>query len=272
MTTQFLKGADGIIAFDDSGTAGPLVICVPGMGDLRQQYRFLSPQLVAAGFRVVTMDLRGHGESGVGWSDYSTSAVGSDIISLVKHLNAGPAFIIGHSMAAGSAVWATAERPDLIAGQVLIGPFVRAQPASAAEQLVIRLGMVRPWGVHVWSIFYKSLYPTARPADFSAYCAALKSNLREPGRFEAVQRMMWRPNEQIEKRLASGKRPTLVVMGSKDPDFKKSGPEGEGRWLADRAHGELLMVEGAGHYPHAEMPEQAGPKIASFLLQHGNTQ
>jgi hypothetical protein len=37
------------------------------------------------------------------------------------------------------------------------------------------------------------------------------------------------------------------------------------------------MIEGAGHYPHVEMPEQTGPIILDFLRQparqgaaHGN--
>ena len=48
MTTQFLMLAAGKIAYDDQG-AGPLVVCVPGMGDSREQYRFLAQDLVAAG-------------------------------------------------------------------------------------------------------------------------------------------------------------------------------------------------------------------------------
>src|SRR5580692_1226207 len=78
--TQFLKLPDGQIAYDDSGGTGPLIICVPGLGDVRQQYRFLAPRLVAAGFRVVTIDLPGHGESSVDWPDYSPAAVGADIV------------------------------------------------------------------------------------------------------------------------------------------------------------------------------------------------
>lgn len=49
-TTKFLDRPGGRIAYDDSGGAGPLVICAPSLGDLRQEYRFLTPQLVATGF------------------------------------------------------------------------------------------------------------------------------------------------------------------------------------------------------------------------------
>src|SRR5690349_11077388 len=41
--TSYLDRPGGRIAYDDSGGTGPLVIAVPSMGDLRQEYRFLRP-------------------------------------------------------------------------------------------------------------------------------------------------------------------------------------------------------------------------------------
>ncbi len=114
MNTQYLERTQGRLAFDDRGT-GPLVICVPSMGDVRQEYRFLAPILVEAGYRVVTMDVRGHGESSVNWPDYSVTAIGADILALIRHLNAGPTLLVGNSMAGGASVWAAAEAPELIA-------------------------------------------------------------------------------------------------------------------------------------------------------------
>jgi len=59
------------------------------MGDLRQEYRFLSGQLVEAGYRAVSMDVRGHGETSIGWGDYSVAGVGADMVGLIRHLDAG---------------------------------------------------------------------------------------------------------------------------------------------------------------------------------------
>jgi len=83
MNTQYLEHENGQIAYDESGS-GPLVICVPSMGDLRAEYRLLTPQLTAAGFRVVCMDVRGHGESSTAWGDFSVAGVGSDILALIQ--------------------------------------------------------------------------------------------------------------------------------------------------------------------------------------------
>src|SRR5512136_1213613 len=110
MTTSFLENDGGKIAYEELGS-GPLAVCIPGMGDVRGEYRFLGPQLAAAGFRAVSLDLRGHGESSVGCEDYSVAGVGSDVVALIRKLEADPAFIIGTSMGGGAAVWAAAEIP-----------------------------------------------------------------------------------------------------------------------------------------------------------------
>ncbi|HVO41866.1 MAG TPA: alpha/beta fold hydrolase, partial [Aggregatilineales bacterium] len=86
MPTQFLTLTEGKLAYDDQGT-GPLVLCVPGLGDLRAEYRFLAPRLAEAGYRVITMDVRGHGATSAQWPDYRVEAVGSDILALIRHLD-----------------------------------------------------------------------------------------------------------------------------------------------------------------------------------------
>lgn len=263
MLTQFLTQNGGKIAYDDTGT-GPLVVCAPSMGDLRGEYRFLAPQLAAAGYRVVTMDLRGLGESSTGWIDYSVAGVGGDLVALIRHLAAGPAVIVGTSMAAGAAVWAAAEAPEVVSGLALIGPFVRGETTST-NALLYKALFARPWGVSAWLWYYRTLYPSRKPADFAEYTAALRTNLQEKGRFEALQAMIQASKAASEARLPRVNTPVLVVMGSKDPDFKP--PEQEATWVATQLKGRVAMVEGAGHYPHAEMPEVTAPAILQFLSQ-----
>lgn len=261
MTTQYMTHQSGRIAYDVAG-AGPLVLCAPSMGDVRAEYRFLTPLLVAAGYRVVTMDLRGLGESSTQWADYSVAGIGSDMLALLRHLDSGPAVIVGTSMAAGAAVWAAAEAPDLVAGLVLIGPFVRGE-TSATNALLYSLLFNRLWGVQAWQWYYSTLYPTHKPADFAAYSAALGVNLKEPGRLAALQAMMRASKAAAAERVGKVSAQALILMGSRDPDFAK--PEEEARWVANAIGGRYVMVEGAGHYPHAEMPEVTAPLITEFL-------
>ncbi|HUA32454.1 MAG TPA: alpha/beta hydrolase [Candidatus Binataceae bacterium] len=262
-TTQFLAVGDGKIAYDDSGGSGPTIICVPGLGDVRGQYRFLAPLLVKARFRVVTMDLRGTGESSAGWPDYTPAATGDDIVAMVKHLGVERAWVVGNSFAGASAIWAAASAPQQIAGIVLIDPFVRDTPVGIGPRLALALGMHRPWGPAFWVMYYKSLYKTEPPADLDAYVTALKTNLKEPGRFEALQAMVDAPKAPCEARIKDVHAPALVIMGAADPDF--SDPKAEADLVTARLHGQAFMVAGAGHYPHAEMPQAVADEIVAFI-------
>ena len=66
----------------------------------------------------------------------------------------------------------------------------------------------------------------------------------------------------VEARLDEVTAPVLVVMGERDPDFKDAAAEA--RWIAGRLHGDLLLVPGAGHYPHVEDPQLVNPAIVEF--------
>jgi pimeloyl-ACP methyl ester carboxylesterase len=261
MNTKILKQGNAMVAYDDQGS-GPLVICIPSMGDVRGEYRFLIPQLVSAGNRVVSMDVRGMGESSTEWDDFSVTGVGRDLLALIRKLDAGPALVIGTSMAAGAAVWAAVEEPALIRGMILVGPFVRGE-GNRFMSALFSLMFARPWGAAMWTKYYSMLYPTCKPDDFAQYSAALKANLKEPGRLEGLQRMIHASKRASEERISSVTQPSLVIMGSKDPDFKS--PETEARWLAEHLKTEYKMIENAGHYPHAEMPEVAGPLMLRFI-------
>jgi pimeloyl-ACP methyl ester carboxylesterase len=139
--TEFLEIAEGRIAFDDTKGFGPLVIAIPGMGDLRGEYRFLRPALVEAGYRLVTMDVRGHGESSVAREDYSARAIGHDALALIDHLNVGTAIIIGTLFAAGAALWAADTAPSRVKGVVLFGPIVRDLPQSFFANAALNVGL-----------------------------------------------------------------------------------------------------------------------------------
>jgi len=261
--TSYLNQPGGRIAYDVRGT-GPLVVCVPGMGDVRSVYRFLAEALVQAGFSVATMDLRGHGESDASFDAYDDVAAGTDVVALVEHLG-GPAILVGNSMGAGAACWAAGERRDLAAGLVLIGPFVRDASAGGLGSLLFHLALLRPWGRAAWGAYFKSLYPSRRGVEFDAHFAEVAANLRTPGHWDAFVTTTRTSHAPAEAHLGAVRAPTLVVMGEADPDFPD--PVAEARWIAEQLDAQVLMVPGAGHYPQAEFPEVVSPAVVEFALR-----
>src|SRR5256885_9363570 len=140
--TEYLDVADGRIAYDVTGS-GPLVVLSHGIGDRRQAYRFLAPKLAQAGYRVANADLRGHGESSMGWKSVTgkdaitRTDIAGDLLALIRHLG-GPAVIVGHSISGGAATIAAAMEPELVSGIVEINPFTKTQKISLGGLLRIR--------------------------------------------------------------------------------------------------------------------------------------
>ncbi len=174
---------------------------VPGMGDLRGAYRFLVPPLRDAGYRVVSTDLRGHGGSDTTFASYGDVETGADIVALIEGLGGGPAIVVGNSMGAGAAVYAAAERPELIHGLVLIGPFVRNGKVSASKGR----SCGSPWPDHgqlpTWNAYLPKLYKGKSPVDFAAYRKSVVASLRRPGYAKAFSLTTRTDHSVAESRL-----------------------------------------------------------------------
>ena len=264
-TPQYLSRPEGRVAYDVAGD-GPLVLLVPGMGDLRGTYRFLAPALVAAGYRVASTDLRGHGDSDPSFASYGDVETAGDLVALIEALG-GPAVIVGNSMRAGAAAYVAAERPDLVRALVLVGPFVRDGSISAFTRILMRVAMATPWAAMSWKAYAPKFYAGHRPDDFDTYLPEVIASIKRPGHTKAFSLTTRTSHAPVEARLAEVSAPTLVVMGEQDPDFPD--PSAEADWIASALHGTVLMVDEAGHYPQSQQPELVATAIGSFLAEAG---
>ncbi len=263
--TRYLSRPDGRIAYDVDGE-GPLVVLVPGMGDLRATYRFLAPVLRGAGYRVAATDLRGHGDSDATFASCGDAETAADVLALIEALG-GPAVIVGNSMGAGAAVMVAAERPDQVNGLVLVGPFVRNGKMSAMQRVLFRVAMAPLWAPTAWKSYLPKLYAGQRPVDFDTYRAQVVAALHLPGHAKAFSRTTHTNHDPAEARLGEISAPTLVIMGDRDPDFPD--PKGEASWIAETLHGEVAMVAEAGHYPQSQQPKVTSNAVLSFLTALG---
>jgi pimeloyl-ACP methyl ester carboxylesterase len=206
------------------------------MGDLRRSFRHQVPAFVEAGFRIATMDLRGHGDSDTTFTEYDDRAAASDVLALVEHLG-GPAVLIGNSMGAGAVTLAAARQPAAVRGLLLIGPFVRNAPIPLVKRLGFRLAMAGPWASRVWLSYLPTMYPGRRDEDFAEHRRAIQESLHRPGRRRAL---------------------TATTRTSHAP---------VAALVADRLRGRWVGIDDAGHYPHAEFPERTTPLLLDFTRE-----
>lgn len=262
--TQHLMVPGGRIGYDVQGQ-GPRLVLLPGMGELRSTYRHLVPELVAAGYQVVTADLRGHGDSDATFATYGDEQTASDLTALLHHLGS-PAVVVGNSMAAASAVLVAAEHPDLVDALVLLGPFVR-NPVNGSwvKQVMFRVMMARPWARAVWNAYLPTLYSGRKPEDFHDYRQSVIAAMKRPGYATAFRLTTRADHAAAERALTSVQVPSLVLMGERDPDFPD--PAAEAAWIGETLGGRVQMVADAGHYPQAQQPEATAQAIVAFLQE-----
>jgi pimeloyl-ACP methyl ester carboxylesterase len=275
--TEFLDIEGGRIAYEVAGD-GPLIVLSPGIGDSRQVFRFLAPELARSGFRVVSADIRGHGESSVGaWKAISRTDVAGDLLALVRHLDGGPAVIVGSSLSGGAATIAAATAPELVAGIIELDPVTRKAGFSIgglfrvrryrrATGLLTRVMVLR--SLKAWMKYLDVAYPQ-KPADYEAYMSALRSRLSEPGRMAEFLKTLKTSAVDAGDALPRISCPALVIMGDEDPDFADPRAEAEGIVASMPAGlGSFTMIEGAGHYPHAQTPDEVAGLVAGFIRMH----
>lgn len=258
---QPISSDGGTIAYTERGH-GPFVVCVPGMGELASSFSAFAELLAAKGYRVVTADLRGHGDSSADFASYGDLETARDIAAIIRHLGA-PAVIVGNSLAAGSAVIVAADHPELVSGLVLTGPFVRNPKANPVLMFIFRAMTARPWAATVWKSYLPSLYAGTKPGNLTEHVAAVAASIKRPGYARAFSLTTRTDHAPAEAALPRVSAPALVVMGVLDPDFAK--PVAEAEWIRDALGAELLLVDDAGHYPHAQHPQLVAEAVDSFI-------
>lgn len=273
--TEFIDVDGGRIAYDATGD-GPLVVLAPGMGTTRNAYRFLMPKIVAAGYRVADVDLRGHGESSMGFTSYTRTDTANDLLAVIRHLG-GPAVVVGNSFAGGSATIMAATAPELITAIVEMCPFTRVAKVDLralvtnprhrkGALLLLRTAMTG--SIRTWTRYLDHAYPGPKPADYDANLAELLVNLRA-GAMTAARKMGMVQPTDAQARLANVHRPALIMMGTLDPDWPDNRAEAEAIVAAmPEGVARYVMIEGAGHYPHAQYPDQVAAALLPFLAEH----
>ncbi|SBT48267.1 alpha/beta fold hydrolase [Micromonospora auratinigra] len=258
MTISQVERDGGTIAYEVHGE-GPLVVLAHGMGENRAAFRHLVPRLVAAGYRVASVDVRGHGDSSPHWPTYAPAEVGGDLLAVVRALGGGPATLVGSSSSGAAIVFAAADGPELVNGIVQVSPFVTQAKPNPVLALLQAAVLRSP---RLFGMFHKTLFPAARPADDAAYRKEMVARLR--GRMDAVRGVVAPVDPHWSTRAREVRQPVLVLMGTKDPDFKDPGAEAR---AARRLFGtaEARMVDDSGHYPHADQPEATAADLVEFL-------
>lgn len=250
--------ADGAaLPFDDEGH-GPLVVLVHGFTQTRVSWATVA-RLLAPDHRVRRVDAPGHG---------AAADVRSDLVDGARRLGAagGRAVYVGYSMGGRLALRLALDRPDLVAGLVLLG--ATAGIDDAEERAARRRGdglladRLEADGVAAFLERWLSLPLFADlapdPDDVAARLANTPEGLASSLRLAGTGTM----DPPWWDELAAIEAPTLVLAGERDPKFTDLGHR---LAAAIGPSASFAPVPLAGHAAHLEQPHTVVDLVRAFL-------
>jgi pimeloyl-ACP methyl ester carboxylesterase len=264
----------GSLHVHEAGSGPPVVLLHPGPGLDGSVFFPGALTLADAGFRVLAVDLPGNGRSPAGdETDWTLAGFARAIERLAGELGLEDWTLLGHSFGGFVAAQHLVDFPQSAARLVIScsdveedrPPGVTEDPFEDVLESVAaafeREGSVstpeecRAVWLDQMPFFAAEVERAAAMLDDVIFTPVMHHE-RDWGELHALDA------------LAATDKPVLAITGDRDP----IGPLAVARRVADAApRGEMLVVEGAGHFPFAEAPERYWPAVADWLKRLSRT-
>lgn len=224
----------------------------------------------AAGLRVLTPDLPGHGANlPVSSDDYTIEAATDQIAGLLKQDETGPVHLLGYSMGGRLALYFALHYPQKVRSLILES----ASPglATAGERAARRASddaladRIEREGIPAFVSFWESLplwkSQEKLPAEARLWLHEKRLQNNPRGLAESLREMGTGAQPSLWERLGELAMPVLLLVGAEDTKFVAIN-----RQMAEAMpHARLLIVPGAGHTIHLEQSEFFCQEVSRFV-------
>ena len=130
-----VTSADGVsIAYETFGKGSTALVFVHGWSCDKSYWKG-QIEYFSKAYRVVNIDLGGHGESGLGRKDWTIYSFGTDVAAVIKHLSLERVILIGHSMGGDVSADAALLLPGRVAGLIMVDVYKKLGAGRPAEQI-----------------------------------------------------------------------------------------------------------------------------------------
>ena len=249
----------------------PCVVLIHGLGLNRACWQWTSPAL-ADGYRVLSYDLYGHGESAVPPETPSLSLFSRQLQGLLDHCGIADAVIVGFSLGGMIARRFAQDCPDRARALIILhSPHQRSAQAQAA--ILARVEQARDQGPHstveaALERWFTEGFRAANPAMMETVRGWVTANRKEV--YHRIYRVLAEGIDEITAPVPPLTCPALVITG--DEDYG-NGPEMTRAIAAEIAGAQALILPGLRHMALAEDPDAVNTPLRRFLdgLRKGAT-
>jgi pimeloyl-[acyl-carrier protein] methyl ester esterase len=281
-TTHVVESRDGTkLHVTDAGSGRPIVF----IHGLALTHEVWLPQLRALRdrYRVLGLDIRGHGDSAPGVEGYSPTLFAEDLAAVLESLDLGDAILVGHSLGGCTIGQFASDHGDVlrerVVGLVFVGTYASALAGegwfrerfgrTSTRLMAATMGRRKqptepPMGRLVTAMTKRSFGGSAEPSDIRRL---VEIGIRTPPAVAAAC-ALGNLTYDVSDRLRDVDVPALVVVGAKD---RTAPPRSARRLAASLPNAELVVVDGVGHPVGLQRPRELADLIDAFSRGGGGS-
>lgn len=266
--------ANGIFMNYEVAGSGKWLLLIHGMGDNLGAWYNQVP-VFSQRYRVLTYDVRGHGQTEAPEGEYSTDVWAQDLHGLLGALEIERAYVLGYSMGGMVAVNLALQHPEMVEALILANSGGARRPTMSeeqmrqmAEQRRMRMERVEREGLAATmdestAMMFSPGFPERNKEAFERYKAVRLKN--DPQSYLRMMRSMGTMFGGAPPDLSKIQCPTLIIGGEHDGLMGAEGAKATQQAIA----GSQLKIMPTGHASAIEQPEEFNKAVMDFLAGLG---
>lgn len=260
-TRPVVPSSDGVpIAYECHGTGQITLLFVHGWSCDRSYWRE-QVAFFSNGFKVVLVDLAGHGQSGFGRKDYTMRAFAEDVAAVVDSLDAQKVILIGHSMGGGVIAETARLLPDRVIGLVGIDTLQDVGYSMTSEELE---EMVRPFEEDFASGVRDFLSTMFVPESDKKLAEWIRADMAAAPREVAISAFREYIGQYVSGEAAEVFRHVQVPVYCLNTTSWPTAAESNRKHI--RAF-QVMIMEHVGHFLMLEQPEQFNELLVQIIAK-----
>ena len=253
--TMFATSPDSIqIAYEVHGNGATSLVFIHGWSCDRSYWKGqIEP--FSKDFKVVAIDLAGHGESGLGRKAWTMEAFGTDVATVVKKLDLQRVILIGHSMGGAVTAEATRHLSGRVAGLVFVDQYKNLGTGLTQQEVEALATRLRTSFADSTKAFVRRMFVSTSDSSLIEMVAADMSSAPPAIALEAFSATL-NYSRRITQTLNELKLPVIVINDTRRPTDIAS---------MERYGVQVIIMPGVGHFMMMENPEGFNQLLKSAI-------
>ncbi|MFZ6045608.1 alpha/beta fold hydrolase [Pseudomonas sp. CR3202] len=245
--------------YEDYGRGMP-VLLVHGLGSSTRDWEYQIPAL-AAHYRVIALDVRGHGRSDKPLESYSIATFADDVAALIEHLGLIDVHLVGISMGGMIGFQLGVDHPDLLRSLTIVNSGPEVIPRAPREFLEIakRWSLSRLLSLEtIAKGLGQLLFPLPEQAELRRKIEERWPQNDKRAYLSSLDAIIgWGVRERLERIRC----PTLVITADRDytPVAQKEA------YVREMPNARLVVIENSRHATPLDQPERFNTTLLDFI-------